>query len=97
MINYLYVDWREDRQIKNDNNGIWLSSLIMKKYRVVEFEGGGYGIQVKSTWYRAWKTLHFHTTFMNGALMQIAEERKTEENRLTEEKALKVKRVCVYD
>lgn len=70
----------------------------MKKYRVVEFVGGGYGIQIKRSWWSRWKLLpNDPISFPNGAHMEIARLRDIDEENIKRKKMLEIKSVYSYD
>lgn len=69
----------------------------MKRYRIVEFNEGGYGIQCKNNFFSRWKLLPFEPiSFLNGAAYTIGDLRKEEENEIKRRNSLKIKRVCGY-
>ena len=66
----------------------------MKRYRIVEFVGGGYGIQCKRSWYSRWKLLpNEPISFPNGAHMEIARLKDFDKEALETRKRLKIKGV----
>ncbi len=67
----------------------------MKKYRVVEFMGGGYGIQYKRWFW--WKTLPFEPiSYPNGAYSHIKELQLKENEQMKRKKDLKIKAIHGY-
>jgi len=70
----------------------------MKKYRVVEFVKGGFGIQFKKSWYTPWKLIPAEPIhFSNGALLEIARLRKLEEEEINRKKMFEIKSIVEYD
>jgi len=67
----------------------------MKKYRVVELSGGGYGVQ-KRHWFFRWKLLPITSGYANGAYDEISRLRKKEAEQLAIKNNLKVVRVHGY-
>lgn len=70
----------------------------MKKYRIVEFVGGGYGIQCKKSWWSRWKLLpNDPVSFPNGAHMEIARLRDIDKENIKRKKMLEIKSIYSYD
>lgn len=67
----------------------------MKKYRIVELAGGGYGVQ-KRRWLFWWKLLPVTTGFINGAYSEIARLNQKDREQKEIKKGLKVVRVHGY-
>lgn len=70
----------------------------MKKYRVVEFKKGGFGIQYKKHLFSRWKLLPLEPiSFLNGAYHQIAVLRKVDSEEVNKKKMFEIKSVVGYD
>jgi hypothetical protein len=70
----------------------------MKKYRVVEFSQGGFGIQCKNHRFSFWKLLpNEPIRFLNGALMEIERLKKVEEEEINKKKMFEIKTVVKYN
>lgn len=66
----------------------------MKKYRVVELSGGGYGIQCKNNFWSFWRLLPLEPiAYSMVAYAQVDCLKKIEEEYLKKKKELKVKSV----
>lgn len=70
----------------------------MKKYRIVEFKKGGFGIQYKNHWWSRWK-LHAiqPISFSNGAYLEIARLRELENEKINYKKIFEIKSIVGYD
>jgi hypothetical protein len=70
----------------------------MKKYRIVEFKNGGYGIQYKKSRWSCWKLIPAQPiSFSNGALLEVARLRKLDEEEIKKKKMFEIKSVVEYD
>jgi hypothetical protein len=70
----------------------------MKKYRIVEFVGGGYGIQYKLSWWSRWKLLpNEPISFLNGAHMEISRLSDLDLESIKYKKRMKIKSVYRSD